>query len=488
MNIKIVLYLLGKLSCFLGAFYTVPFLVSLYDGDEGRGIFPACIALCVLLGLLFTKYGHYNRYTELISNRDGILVTVLVWIMAAVLAAIPYAVSGRLDPVSAYFEAMSGLTTVGATVIADVEVWPKSLLFWRFWTHWLGGLGIIVIFLAILPTISGSAVHLFDAESTGFEEGKLKPKLKSTAQILFTIYVGITVLTAVLLLAVGLSPYDAICHAMTCIATGGFSNYNSSVAAFHNPWAELILGLCMFTAGGNFSLYYNVFRKGPNLLLHDDEFRTYAGFIVVIGTLITLNLYLSGFDGSLLHSFRVAFYQTTSFTSTTGTVSTDFEQWPAFSKLLLCLLYITGGCAGSTAGGVKMCRIVVLFRGLRVDILHMLHPKTIRRVHYNGKVIRGKTMHMILSFFTIYVFTIGVTSLIVAATGTDVLTALTASASCMSSAGPGFGSIIGATGTYAPLPLAAKFVLTWNMVMGRLELFVVLALLNRSFWRGNSRW
>ena len=184
----------------------------------------------------------------------------------------------------------------------------------------------------------------------------------------------------------------------------------------------------------------------------------------------------------------MAFYQTTSFTSTTGTVSTDFEQWPAFSKLLLCLLYITGGCAGSTAGGVKMCRIVVLFRGLRVDILHMLHPKTIRRVHYNGKVIRGKTMHMILSFFTIYVFTIGVTSLIVAAPGTDVLTALTASASCMSSAGPGFGSIIGATGTYAPLPLAAKFVLTWNMVMGRLELFVVLALLNRSFWRGNSRW
>ena len=441
MNIQIVLYLLGKLSCFLGAFYTVPLLVSLYYGDEGKGIFPACIALCVLLGLLFTRYGHYNRYTELISNRDGILVTVLVWVMAAVLAAIPYAVSGRLDPISAYFEAMSRLTTVGATVIADVEAWPRSLLFWRFWTHWLGGLGIIVIFLAVLPSISGSAVHLFDAESTGFEEGKLKPKLKSTAQILFSIYVGITALTAVLLMMAGLGPYDAVGHAMTCIATGGFSNYNSSVAVFHNPWVELILGLCMFTAGGNFSLYYNVFRKGPKMLLQDDEFRTYTAFIVIIGTLITLNLYVSGVDGSLLHSFRVAFYQTTSFTSTTG-----------------------------------------------MDVLHMLHPKTIRRVHYNGKVIRGKTMHMILSFFTIYVFTIGVTSLIVAATGTDVLTALTASASCMSSAGPGFGSIIGATGTYAPLPQAAKFVLTWNMVMGRLELFVVLALLNRSFWRGNSRW
>jgi trk system potassium uptake protein TrkH len=488
LNIRIVLYLLGKLCTFLGAFYAVPLLVAVYYGDQGREVFPACIVLCVLLGLLFTKYGHFNRYSELISNRDGILVTVFVWILAAVLSAVPYAVLGYLDPVSAYFEAMSGLTTVGATVISDVEAWPKSLLFWRFWTHWLGGLGIIVIFLAILPTISGSAVHLFNAESTGFEEGKLKPKLKNTAQILFGIYLGLTVAAAVLLLLAGLSPYDAVCHAMTCVATGGFSNYNSSVAHFQNPLAELILGVTMFLAGGNFSLYYNVLRKGPKTILQDDEFRAYATVFFLVGTLITLNLFGSGFDSSLIHSFRVAFYQTASFASTTGTVSTDFEQWPAFSKLLLCLLYITGGCAGSTAGGVKMSRMVVLFRGLRVDILHMLHPKTIRRVHYNGRVISRQTMHMILSFFTIYIFTVTVTALVIAATGTDVLTALTASASCISSAGPGFGAIIGATGTYAPLPLAAKFMLTWNMVMGRLELFVVLALLNRGFWRGNSKW
>jgi trk system potassium uptake protein len=488
LNIRIVLYLLGKLSLFLGAFYTVPLLVALYYGDQGKGIFPACIALCVLLGLLFTKYGHFNRFSELISNRDGILVTVFVWILAALLAAVPYWALGYLDPISAYFEAMSGLTTVGATVIADVEILPKSLLFWRFWTHWLGGLGIIVIFLAILPTISGSAVHLFNAESTGFEEGKLKPKLKNTAQILFYIYLGITVISASLLYLSGLSPYDAICHAMSCVATGGFSNYNSSVTHFQNPVAELILGITMFMAGGNFSLYYNALRKGPKTLLQDDEFRTYTFVFLVIGTLITLNLFGSGFDGSITHSFRVAFYQTASFISTTGTVSTDFEQWPAFSKLLLCMLYITGGCAGSTAGGVKMSRMVVLFRGLRVDILHMLHPKTIRRVHYNGHVISRRTMHMILSFFTIYVFTIAVTALVIAATGTDVLTALTASASCISSVGPGFGSIIGATGTYASLPLAAKFMLSWNMVMGRLELFVVLALLNRGFWQGNSRW
>lgn len=397
MNIRIVLYLLGKLCTFLGAFYAVPLLVAVYYGDQGREVFPACIVLCVLLGLLFTKYGHFNRYSELISNRDGILVTVFVWILAAVLSAVPYAVLGYLDPVSAYFEAMSGLTTVGATVISDVEAWPKSLLFWRFWTHWLGGLGIIVIFLAILPTISGSAVHLFNAESTGFEEGKLKPKLKTRPRSFWHLF-GPDRRGGGPVAAGGPFPVRRRLPRHDMRRHGWFSNYNSSVAHFQNPLAELILGVTMFLAGGNFSLYYNVLRKGPKTILQDDEFRAYATVFFLVGTLITLNLFGSGFDSSLIHSFRVAFYQTASFASTTGTVSTDFEQWPAFSKLLLCLLYITGGCAGSTAGGVKMSRMVVLFRGLRVDILHMLHPKTIRRVHYNGRVISRQTMHMILSF------------------------------------------------------------------------------------------
>ena len=486
MNSRVILFLLGKILYFLGAVFTVPMLVGFLYRDRGAYIFSACFVFALAAGLFFRRMGKQVSAHYEISNREGILTVVLTWVIAAILASIPFMASGMLDPAGAFFEAMSGLTTTGATALPEIEGWPVSLLFWRVWLHWIGGLGIIVIFIALLPGISGSAAHLFNAESSGFEGEKIVPRLQKTALLLFKIYSLITAVTAALLLFCGLDLYDAAVHAMSAVATGGFSHYNDSVAHFRSAGVEMVLGIAMFVSGGNFALYFNVRQRGLRVLLRNDEFRWYLVLFLSLTGLVTASLVSHGHG--MESGFRDAFFQVASFISTTGYVSADYDQWPSFAKICLVLLYFTGACAGSTAGGIKISRFVVLLRGIGVSVSKVLHPQEARPILYNGRKVENNVLGLVLTFFALYIAIIILFSTAIAFTGEDIITAVTAVAACLSSVGPGFGTVVGATGNFSSLTPAAKIMLAFVMMLGRLEMYTVLILFSRNFWQGQSRW
>ena len=486
MRSKVILYLLGEILYFLGAVFAVPLLVSFFYHDAGEPVFLFCMLLSVGAGFVLKKFGQKLAFHQGMTNREGILTVVLTWMTAAFLASLPFMMTDMLDPFGAFFEAMSGLTTTGATALSEIEGWPTSLLFWRIWLHWIGGLGIIVIFIALLPTISGSAAHLFNAESSGFEGERIKPRLHKTALTLFSIYGQITIIAILLLKICGLDFYDAVTHAMSAVATGGFSCYNDSVAHFHNVGAEVVLGIVMLISGGNFALYFNIHQRGFRVLLRDDEFRWYLALVMVLTGIVTISLVDNG------HAFgsglRDAFFQIASFASTTGYVSADYDQWPAVAKMCLMLLYFTGACAGSTAGGIKISRFVVLLRGIQAGVSRALHPKETKPILYNGRRIDNSVFSVVLVFFFLYVGVFVFFSAAVVCTGVGLREAVTGVASCISSAGPGFGPVIGATGNYSTLPSAAKVLLAFVMLLGRLEMYTVLILFSKKFWQGNSRW
>ena len=312
------------------------------------------------------------------------------------------------------------------------------------------------------------------------------PRLQKTALALFQIYIFITGCTAILLLFCGLDLYDAVVHAISAVGTGGFSSYNDSIAHFRSLSVELVITAAMFFAGGNFSLYFKVKRNGPGVLLKDDEFRCYLFIYLTLVTLVTVSLATNGF--TLFRGFREAFFQVAAFISTTGYVSADFDQWPTFPKLCLMLLYFTGACAGSTSGGIKISRIIVLARGVKEGVVKVLHPKEARPIMYNGHRIDNSVFSLVLSFFFTYIGLFVLFSIGVASTGVDVQTAVTGVLACLSSVGPGFGSVIGATGNCATLPSAAKLMLAFTMLLGRLEMYTLLILFHRKFWNGRSRW
>lgn len=481
------MYLLGKIIYFLGLIYAVPLLLAFVYEDAGRWIFAVCMPLCFLLGGTLTYHGTRPSYDRELSNREGILIVVLTWVLTAILGAIPFVLAGMLDPAGAFFEAMSGLTTTGATALSSIEGWPKSLLFWRVWMHWLGGLGIIVIFIALLPGITGGAVHLFNTESTGFSDERFRPRLKEMARSLFYIYGFITGTTAFFLLLGGVDLFDAVTHAMSAVATGGFSHYNDSIAHFHSGFVEFVLGAAMVISGGNFALYHNLLQRGPRVLWRDDEFRWYAALLAFLTGVVTLDL-MAEAGGALPESFRAAFFQVASFASTTGYVSADYDRWPSLAKICLMLLYFTGACAGSTAGGIKISRFVVLMRGVRVGAWKALHSRDVRPVLFNGHKIGNSVFHLILNFFFLYIGVFVAFSAAVVAAGTGIKEAVTGVAACLSSVGPGFGSVIGAAGNFSSLPAAAKFLLAIVMLLGRLEMYAVLVLFHKGFWSGRSRW
>ena len=486
MNSKVILYLLGRILYFLGAVFAVPLLLGILFHDAGITAFSVCLVMSVGVGFVLQRWGQKSSLQQQLTNREGILIVVLTWLMAGLFAAVPFVMTNMLEPCSAFFEAMSGLTTTGATALTEIEIWPKSLLFWRIWLHWIGGLGIIVIFIALLPRISGGAAHLFNAESSGFEGEKIKPRLQQTALTLFKIYGCITAIAAVLLLFCGLNLYDAVTHAMSAVATGGFSGYNDSVAHFQSVSVEVVLGIVMVISGVNFALYFNLTQRGPYVLFRDEEFRGYMLLVLILTGIVTASLFWQG--SSFGCSLRDAFFQVASFASTTGYVSADYDKWPAIAKICLMLLYFTGACAGSTAGGIKVSRFIVLLKGIKVGATRLLHPGESKPILYNGRKIDNSVFGLVLAFFFLYIGVFIVLSAAVVFTGVGIGASITGVAACLSSVGPGFGPIVGATGNFSSMPSAAKLLLAFAMLLGRLEMYTVLILFSRKFWNGRSRW
>ena len=485
MNTKVISYLLGKISVLMGAAQVINLCMALYYGEICYLQFLFSILLAVGLGYVLQFYGKDASHKD-ISVREGIGTVFFAWILAAGLAGLPFVFLQVLDPVSAYFEAMSGLTTTGATSISDLEVLPKSLLFWRAMNHWIGGIGIIVIFVALLPSMSGTAVYLYNAEVTGFSNSRILPRIRTTAIALFYIYLLLTIILTGILRGMGMDAYDAVYHAFSCIATGGFSDYNTSVAHFKSPMIEYALSVFMVLAAGNFAVYYQVTQNVFKALWEVLEFMVYVVMVLCFSVAIAVNIILvNGY--SIENGFRSALFHVASFASTTGFVADDYDKWPSFARMMLAVMFFTGGCAGSTAGGIKICRLIVLVKTVAAELRRTLHPQMLLTVYYGKARLSMPTVMNIGRFFFVYIFVVALLTLVTTASGVAPEEAIFGVASCLASVGPAFGSI-GATGTYAELPAGAKIAMALGMLLGRLELFTALALLRSEYWRNSKRW
>ncbi len=430
-------------------------------------------------GLLFATTRLEGRTN--IGYREGFLSVGIGWIVAMFFGALPYVVYGLFGWVDALFESMSGFTTTGASVLADYAQ-PHGIFFWRALTHWYGGMGIIVLFIAVLRPLGAGAMRLFSAESPGPVTERLTPRIRDTARNLWLIYAGITLLEVVLLTAFGMNVFDAFCHSFASLATGGFSTREASVGAYHSLPLELIIVVFMFVAGGNFALYYAVVRGQPRRLFKNPEFIAYASIMATAVVVIAISLLVAKSHFSAGHAFRESLFQVVSVQTTTGFVTADFNLWNPLAKMLLVLLMFVGGSAGSTAGGLKVARVIVLAKSARHELTRQMHPQAVLPLKSGGRIIPESVRTNVLGFFVIYVAVFVLGSVLVAATNVDLITASTSVAATLNNIGPGLEAV-GASTNYSLLAPFAKVVLTIMMVVGRLELFAILLPLTRAFWR-----
>jgi len=476
-NLRFCGFLLGWLLLLGAAFLLVPLGAALLFGES---VLPYCcsIALAAVGGGVAVRY--LKPENRRIQPRDGFLVVGGAWILISLIGAIPFVVAGALGPVDAIFESVSGITTTGSTVISDVTILPKALILWRAMSQWLGGMGIILFTIAILPLLGIGGMQLFKAEVPGPVADKVQPRLANTARSLWGIYLGLTALEWLFLKLAGMTGYEALCHSFTTLATGGFSTRNTSVGEFGSPLIEWIIVFFMLAAGINFVLHYRVLVGRGREVLKDSELRYFMAVIVGVTAVLTLVVHEPG--NGFFDSLRLAAFQTVSLVTTTGYATTDFELWPSLALMMVVLLLIPGGMSGSTGGGIKSLRALLAFRSLRVTLHRLIHPHAVRPVKYGGVVVEESVLSGIWAFLTAYILLAVLGALVVAAHGYDVLTSLTSSLTAIGNVGPGLGQI-GAYDNFAHFPGLVKMCLAALMLFGRLEIFTLLALLTRGFWR-----
>ena len=484
MDYRFVLSILGRLTFGYGLCMLVPALYSLVTGEPA--FFPQLIALLATLALGAVMSLNRREHGHL-GIREGFAIASGGWILASLLGALPYTFSGVLpNYVDAVFETVSGLTTTGASVISDLESTPKGILLWRSITHWLGGMGIIVLFIAFLPEIGAGAIHMFRAEVPGPTADRVAPRLRDTAAALWGIYVVLTAAQIILLVLAGMPLFDSINHTFATMATGGFSIKNTSILYYDSLAIELIIVLFMTIAGGNFGLYYIVWKKGLKVLLHDLEFKVYLAIMAGATLFMAANLiWVSGQPAG--QALRDALFNASSVMTTTGFVTADFDKWPAFSKLILLVLMFVGGCAGSTAGAIKVVRFILLGKQSWAELQHDLHPRMVISVKISGKPVSPSILQVTGQFFFLYMMTFVIAVLLVAAAGMEAWDAIGGVAATLGNVGPGFG-VVGPTTTYSSLSDFIKIVLTACMLLGRLELMTLLVFLRPEFWRTHRNW
>lgn len=419
-----------------------------------------------------------------LTRREGFLAVVTAWAVIILFGAIPFWLSGDIPKfVDALFESASGYSTTGATILTDIEALPHAHLFQRSFAHWIGGMGIIVLSVAILPELAIGGMQLFSAESTGFGTDKLSPRIVSTARRLWQVYLGMTVVLAVLLGFGGMNLFDAICHSFGTVATGGFSTKNASIGAYQSAYIEWVVTIFMLLSGMSFALLYRLLlRRQPTPLLRSPEVKLYLTIFAVFAIAICVRLLNTETYDSVAEAVRASAFQTAAIITTTGYGTADFNYWPAFTQLLLVLLMFLGGCAGSTAGGVKVIRLLVVFKHATVELKKLLYPTLVQPVTVARRTVTQSTMQGILGFFLLYIITTVGASMLVLATGVDLVTGVTAVISAMNSIGPGLGEV-GPAGNYSALPDYCKAVLSVCMIVGRLEIYTVFVLFHPAFWR-----
>ena len=481
MHFQRVLRFMGILILFLGASMAAPLGVSfIYRDGSWLDLIYSILITCGIGLLLFL--GSEKEEDTHLNHRDGVAIVTLGWAAAGFVGALPFLISGAVPGITdAYFESLSGFTTTGASVLADIEQIPESILLWRSITQWLGGMGIIVLSIAILPFLGVGGMQLYRAEIPSPVLDKLKPRISDTARTLWMVYASITALEIILLVGGGMRLFDAVNHAFCTMPTGGFSPKNASIAHYNSPYFDGVIVAFMLLAGINFALHYRLIKGDIGVFGKDPECRA---FLIVVGVfilLITWNIHGAVYD-SFAKAFRYAAFQVSSIITTTGFVSADFELWPPFSKTLLVFCMFLGAMAGSTGGGIKTMRIIILARQAYQEIFRIIHPHAVTTVKLGGKVVPDDVLSSIWGFFSLYLGLLVMASLLMAALGLDIMSAFTSVAACIFNIGPGLGSV-GPVKNYMAVPLLGKWVLIFSMLLGRLEIYTVVALLMPEFWR-----
>jgi len=478
MHFKGVVWTLGILAAFFGLGMMLPAFVALYYQSGHELHFVLAGGIVIALGLASMMWA--GSAPKQLNHRDGFVIVALAWVLLSMLGAVPFWTTGVCDSiVDGLFESTSGLTTTGATVLSGLDDLPHSILFWRSMQEWLGGMGIIVLAVAVMPLLGVGGMQLFRAETPGPVKDKLTSRVTETAKVLWFIYLGMTLVTAVSLWLAGMSAFDAINHAMCTVAIGGFSTHDASIGYYDSSLIHMLIVLFMFLAGINFTLHFAALRRGFSISAYfqDEEFRTYVKWL---GLLLLLTGALVFGTGS--GSWDEVVFNTVSIATTTGFAVSDYSAWPPGTSLLLLAAMFIGACAGSTGGGMKVVRVLLLFRqGIR-EIRRLIHPHAIIQVKIGDHSLTSHVVQALWGFFVLYIVCFAVVAVLLACTGVDVLTSLTAAAACLTNTGPGFGAV-GPESTYASIPAAGKLVLMFGMVLGRLEIFTFFVLLVPEFWR-----
>ncbi len=479
MRLVSVIHLLGFLLLFLAGAMLLPIPFSLYYGDSDYLALPISAAITFFSGLLVFKV---TRFRGDLRAKEGFAVVTLGWLVFSLFGSLPFMIYGAIPSLTdAFFETMSGFTTTGATILTNIESLPHGLLFWRSLTHWLGGMGIIVLSLAILPFLGVGGMQLFKAEVPGPTADKLTPRVTETAKILWGVYVLISAAETALLMLGGMSLFDALTHTFGTMATGGYSTKNLSVGAFNSAYIDYVIIFFMILAGANFSLHYRFLRGKYNIHLLNKEFRYFLAIIGGATVIIGIDTYLNQYQ-NLVDTVRYTLFQVVSIVTTTGYGTADFEQWSYSSQFILLVLMFIGGSAGSTGGGMKVVRAYLLVKFMFSEITRLIHPHAVIPVRANNQVVPREVTMNVLGFFvlSILVFTAGV--LVMAGMGLNLLTAIGATAATLWNIGPGLGQV-GPTGNYAHIPMLGKWTLSFLMLMGRLEIFTVIILFSPAYWR-----
>ncbi len=471
--VKFISILIAITSLFMAS--SIPF--ALYYSEKTIPQFVIIIILGITAGMLGLVVG--KDAPNRLNRKDGFLLVSLSWIVISAFGSLPYILIAHLSFTDAFFETMSGFTTTGASILANIEALPKSLLFWRSLTHWLGGMGIIVLTVAILPMLGIGGIKLIKAEAPGPSMEKISPRIAETAKYLWLAYVVLSALETVLLLLGGMNLFDALTHTFGTMATGGFSPKNSSVAYFHSSYIDWVIIIFMFIAGANFSIHFRVLT-GKFKALNDEELKAYAVIVLAAVLLVTLDN-LSIYK-NIFQSLRYSAFQVVSIMTTTGFVTADYSKWNGFAKTILFILMFIGGCAGSTGGSIKVIRIYTLFKQAINELKYNIHPKGVFTLTINGQIVRKNIIFSISGFFFLYMATFFIVALLVSMFGVDILTSLGASAATLGNIGPGFGKV-GPVNNYAWLPSTVKWILSTAMLAGRLEIYTVFVIITPAFFR-----
>ena len=479
LNFRFIFHILGVILIFEGLFMVLALVFALYyKGNDFQGIIESLV-ITISIGAILFFLTNKNTRRELQTKEVFILVS-FSWITLCMFGTLPYLLSHTIGSyIDVIFETVSGFTTTGSSILKDIEIIPKGILFWRSETHWIGGMGIIVLALAVLPALKFGGTSLFAAESSVVVQEKIQPRMVEIAKRLWAIYLLLTLAEALLLVIGGMPFYDSLCHAFGTIATGGFSTKNESIGGY-SPYIQYVVMIFMFLAGINFFMHYFLLRGRLKNVIKNEELRTYIFIIVLSGLAVSLVLIFKDSTG-IEPALRNGYFQVVSILTATGFTTTDYLVWPAPAWLIIFSLMLIGACSGSTGGGMKVIRHVILFKKLYINLKQALHPRGILLLKYNGKSISDDLIHKVISFIFFYILVFAVGTVIMTAIGMDIRSSAGSVITCLGGIGPGIGSV-GPAGNFAHVPQLGKIFLSFIMILGRLEIYTLLVVLTPGFW------